>query len=250
MYILYIDESEDPNSIGQANNHFVLGGVAVFEGEIYNLSLQMEKVQSDFFPEIAVPLEFHAQHIYKGKDRWRREPEEKRQQFMEAVYHVISRNRFPNLVLFATAVHVSYPSTSEQVLDDAFEDICQRFNTFLVRQFNLGYPSKGLLVLDRSGRERRYRALLSRFRTQGTKYGYLGNVVDIPYFADSHHTRMLQLADFCAYAVFLHYEHRDSDHFQTILPRFDRRSPRSGPDGLKHLIDMRIGCRCVACSRR
>lgn len=250
MYILYLDESGDPDALGRTQNHFVLGGAAVFEGEIFTITRKVEDTQQALFPTIRIPLEFHAQHIYKGKDRWRTESEEKRLNTMDAIYGIIAEQRFPNLVLFATAVHVTWPSTAQQVLDDAFHDVCQRFNTFLVRQFNAGYPTKGLIVVDKSGsgRERRYRELQMSFQTQGMKRGYLGNVVDIPYFAESHHTRMMQLADFCAYAVFLHYEAGDSRYFRTILPRFDRKNPGSSPDGLKHLI--REHCSCEACCWR
>ena len=44
------------------------------------------------------------------------------------------------------------------------------------------------------------------YRNNGTPYGNIRNIVDIPYFASGKDTRMIQLADLCAYAVFKCYE--------------------------------------------
>jgi hypothetical protein len=48
MYLLYIDESGS----GEHTN-FVLGGVAVFEGEIEQISQQLDTLQIHYFPEEA-----------------------------------------------------------------------------------------------------------------------------------------------------------------------------------------------------
>jgi len=98
-------------------------------------------------------------------------------------------------------------------------------------------PEKGLLIVDQSGREKRYRELADSFRHEGVRLGYLGNVVDIPYFTHSHYTRMMQVADFVAYAVFQHYEHGLPDFLSLILERFDwpDRARRKRPVGLCHL---------------
>lgn len=97
------------------------------------------------------------------------------------------------------------------------------FNGFLIRQYQAGYPAKGLLIVDPSGRETRYRECIADYRAHGTSWGYIGNIVDIPYFAGSKETRMMQLADFCTYAVFLHYERGIDDFFDMIYPQFEKK---------------------------
>ena len=172
-----------------------------------------------------------------GHDRFRRFAEQDRQRLLESIYEVIAQTPYPGLVLFATAMHISSVINPEQALRATLEDVVQRVNTFLVRLNNQGNPQKALLVIDRSqSTESRYRAYISDFRLQGTAHGYIGNIVDIPYFSQSADTRLLQFADFCAYAVFRYYERNDDKFLRRILPKFDRRSPNHLPDGLKHII--------------
>lgn len=246
MYLLYLDESGDPTS-WEIQNHFVIGGVAIHEGQVYQLTRQLDAIQAGFFPGITVPIPFHAADIRTGHGRFRGIDLDSRLRLLDDVYQVISTARFPNLIVFATSMHISAAQNAGQVLRDTFEDVCERFNKMLVRQFNLGHPDKGLLIIDRA-HEQRYRELLAQFHSAGTTHGYLGNIVDIPYFAGRRDTRMIQLADFCAHAVFRYYENRDTTYFNQVLPRFDRRIPRHPPDGLKHITQ--DPCSCEACSWR
>ena len=246
LHILYLDESGDPQA-WQLQKHFVLGGVAIHEGQVQSLAKQLDDIQARFFPDMHVPVIFHATDIRNGKGIFRDLIPNRREQLLNALYQAMSTAKFPNLVAFATAMHVSVAQSPDQVLHDTFQDICQRFNTFLVREFKSGRPTKGLLIIDRAHAER-YRQLIADFQREGTEYGYLGNIVDIPYFARRHDTRMIQLADLCAYAVFRYYEHADTYCFDKVLPRFDRRSPQHPPDGLKHITQK--PCQCAACSWR
>jgi hypothetical protein len=242
MYLLYLDESGDPNGWNIQNN-FVLGGVAVHEGQIYGLSRQLDNIQSSFFPGISFPIVFHATDIAVGKDRFRSLSKGERDKLLDAIYQIIAGAWFPNLIAFATDIDISCARSADQVIHDAFQDVCVRFNTFLMRQYKHRHPDKGLLLIDRAHQEG-YRQLIADFRRSGTQFGYVGNIVDIPYFASRHDTRMLQLADFCAHAVFRRYEKKDTKYFDEILPRFDRRSKRLPPDGLKHIT--RNACSCEA----
>jgi hypothetical protein len=246
MYLFYLDESGDAHT-WEVQKHFVLGGVAIHEGQVFHLGKQLDEIQAHYFPGHHNPIAFHATDIRNGKGIFRELRPNIREQLLQEVYRCIENARFPNLIAFATAIHESSASSPDQVIHDTFQDICQRFNTLLNRQYNLGYIDKGLLIIDRS-HEDRYKQLIADFKREGTEYGYLGNVVDIPFFARRHDTRMIQLADFCAYAVFRYYEKSDTSYFNHVLPRFDKRSPRHPPDGLKHII--RSDCTCAACSWR
>ena len=246
MYLLYLDESGDPNS-WQVNDHFVISGLAVHEGQVYPLTSQMDQIQHRFFPGISIQIPFHATDIRAGKGRFSQLSQNQRDDLMVAVYTVIEQSRFPNLVAFATGIHISGVASAPEAFREVFQDVCQRFNTFLVRQYNLGHIDKGLLVIDQA-HEDRYRELFSEFRQWGTDWGVINNIVDIPYFARRRDTRMLQLADFCAYAVFRYFEKSDQTYFAHVEPRFDRRQRDYPPDGLKHI--QRTGCVCAACHWR
>jgi hypothetical protein len=246
VYLLYLDESGDPNG-WQSQSHCVLGGVAVFEGQIYTLSSELEHIQDKYFPDILFPIAFHATEIRRGKGQFKDFTPEIRDKILEDVYGVISNTRFPNLIAFATAIHMSAVQNAEQVRRDLLQDVCQRFNTFLIRQHKAQRTTKGLLIIDRN-RAEQYRQLIFDFKQSGTKYGYIDHIVDIPYFARCHETRMLQLADFCANAVFRYYERNDDKHLKQILPRFDKRHKDHPPDGLKHITKDK--CECLACQWR
>lgn len=233
MYLLYLDESGDPYSWDEYNT-FVLGGVAVFEGELNKLADSLDELQKRSFPSISIPLNFHASHIHNGKDRFRRMSRKHRAQLMLEIYSIIADVKWPGLVLFAAAIDASWVEPGKDACTGAFEEICRMFNGFLIRQFQRGTPNKGLLIVDPSGRETRYRECIADYRAHGTSWGYIGNIVDIPYFAHSKETRMMQLADFCAYAVFLHYERGNSEFFNVIQPRFEKME-RGGIYGLSHL---------------
>lgn len=245
MYLLYLDEAGDFNS-WQSQNCAVLGGVAVHEGQLARISLLVDQVQAKWFPGITLPLEFHASAIRAGKDRFRSFTSADRALMLEDLYGLLAKEQFPKLVAFATAIDVSAVKTPTLALSDAFEDICRRFNTFLVRGFGDEIKNKGLLIIDRSSySEPLYRDLVAGFRSTGTRYGYLHNIVDAPLFTESHYTRFMQLADLVAWAAFRYHESKDPTYLNQILPRFDRSGPKSTPpDGFKHITAR--ACACLA----
>jgi hypothetical protein len=247
VYLFYLDESGDPNTWAQ-NDNFVLAGVAVHEGQVRRLSRQFDAIQHRFFPSISVPIEFHAQHIHGAKDRFRQMDPANRAALLKSAYDVIRRAGFPNVIAFMTAIHVSAVTDASQALRDCLEDICQRFNTFLVRQFQMGHKDKGLLIMDKSGREARVRELMAEFERCGTQRGYLGNIMDVPYFADSAHTRMVQMADLLAFAGGRYFNAHDCTYLKMILKCIDRRAVKGPLVGLKHIVARNHVCHCIACS--
>lgn len=252
VYLSYLDESGNPEDWTQ-NRHFVLAGAAVFEGEISGLTEALDGIQKAFVPGVSDPIELHAHHISKGKGRWRQESEELRKDLLRSVYETIAHRRFPGVVLFGAAVHESSPQPGgKDGLHIAFEEVCGRFNQFLVRMARGPRPEKGLLIVDDSGRQKRYRQLSDSFRREGVRLGYLGNVVDIPYFTHAQHTRLIQVADFVAYAVYEYYEHQDSTFLDVILERFDwpERATRGRPVGLCHVTRASTRCDCPATHAR
>ena len=122
------------------------------------------------------------------------------------VYDVIANAQFPTLIAFATAQHLSKAENSEtENLRITFQDICLRFNSFLIKAHKAGNTNKGLLIID-DAHKKQFRDLINDFRKEGVKGLPIHNIVDIPYFSASQDTRMLQLADFCVYAVYRYYE--------------------------------------------
>lgn len=60
------------------------------------------------------------------------------------------------------------------------------------------------------------------FRTIGHQWGVLRNLSEVPVFIDSKASRLIQLADLIAYAVFRKWEKSDDRFYSIIADRFDR----------------------------
>ena len=91
--------------------------------------------------------------------------------------------------------------------------------------------------------------LARRFREAGTRWGTLRNMAEVPLFVDSAASRLIQIADLLAWAVWRRYEYHDTRYFDGIVGRFDR------DGGVIHgLVHRRAGapgdCSCPACMSR
>lgn len=243
MYILYLDESGDPTT-WQSQENFVIAGVGIHESQITTLGNNMDTIREKYFPNVAFPIEFHAVDIRNGVGIFRSLHPAMREQILCDLYQSLANTKFPNLTIFGSVINVDSAKNPPQARHDTFEEVISGFNSFLVMSHRLGHTNKGLVILDRN-REEQYRRLLDDFKKEGTKYGYLANIIDIPYFARARHTQMLQYADLCAYALFRHYERHHSTYLDLILPRIYR-NVDGRMFGLKHITKAKP-CDCVSC---
>ena len=87
------------------------------------------------------------------------------------------------------------------------------------------------------------------FRTKGHTWGTIHNVLEVPLFVDSRASRLVQLADLIAYAMFRYYEKQNSEFFDQIVRRFDANG--GVLHGLVHYTpDGDHSCMCPACKQR
>lgn len=241
-----MDESGDYNS-WHINENFVIEGVAIHEGQVGNYTERLDLIQKDFFPGTQVMIPFHASEITQGKQAFKKMSKSAREDLIHRVYDAIGESEYPHLVLFGTVLNITKASRPTEDLNQVFSDIITRFNSFLLRGNKKGVLNKGLVVIDQAHQER-YREMFYGFKDQGTLYGDIRNVVDIPYFAGIRDTRMIQLADLTAYALFGYYEKDDDEYLSIIKHKFDKRSGSSRIDGLKHLTLNE--CHCESCVSR
>ena len=130
-------------------------------------------------------------------------------------------------------------------MEVAFEDLCSRFDLFLKRLHASGDRQRGLIILDKSSYETSLQNMAKNFRSFGTRWNVIRNLADTPVFIDSKASRLVQLADHIAYAVFRRYEASDASYFDIIASRFDQEDGRA--HGLAHLNKNAPNCTCVAC---
>jgi Protein of unknown function (DUF3800) len=246
LYLLYLDESGNEND--PADKHFVLAGAAVFERQTFFLSRELEFVQTKHFPG-SPPIEFHASQIRSGTGFWRNVPLEKRRDVLLDVAAVIGRANDPGMVLFAAVIEKSAALWGEKAVEHATEQICSRFDMFLARRNLAQDPQRGLLIFSEGRFDKRAKVWVRGFRELGTQWGSIKNLSDIPYFASVRETRLLQVADFVAHAVFLLYERRDPSLIRQFVSRFDQKE--GVLHGLRHYrMTGSPPCDCPACSSR
>ena len=148
---------------------------------------------------------------------------------------------------FACAIHK--PSVSApDLLEVAFEDLCSRFDLFLQRRRAAGDRQRGLIILDESSHETSLQQMARNFRLLGTKWGGIHNLADTLLFVDSKASRVVQLADHVAYAVFRRYNASDTQYFDVISGKFDTQD--GVMHGLRHLQRQNTNCMCPACMSR
>lgn len=247
MYLLYLDESgneDDPR-----DKHFILAGAALFERQTFFIARDIDQIQTRHFPE-SQPIAFHASTIRSGKDFWRNSTPQLRETVLQDIARVISTANYPGMVLFAAVIEKTNRLYGEKAVEHATEQICRRFDIFLGRLYQEdNNPQRGLLIFSEGRFDKRAKVWVKGFRDLGTQWGALNNLSDIPYFASMRETRLLQVADFVAYAVFQLYERRDPSLIRPLINRFDEKN------GILHgLIHYRSDpmsrCDCPACASR
>lgn len=245
MYILYIDDS---GSVGNPNEkHFFLGGIALFERQIYHLDQALEALVTDTGLPEPQKLELHGNEILAGRKKWRqiRERSARRKIISTALSKISTirgRSRLFGIVVEKAAIPGRDP------IEFAFEQLCSRFDQFLSRQRHDGQDQRGLIVMDKSTRETRLQSLASEFRRGGHAWGQTKWIADVPFFVDSQATRIIQYADLVAYSLWRKFEKGDNEFFDLIRNRFD--ASGGMVHGLHHERYANSVCDCPYCETR
>jgi hypothetical protein len=92
----------------------------------------------------------------------------------------------------------------------------------LSRKYRQGNTQRGLILFDKSIHENSLQTLARDFRKVGHSWGVLRNLSEVPVFLDSKASRLIQLADLIAYAVFRQWEKQDPRFYDIIRDSFDR----------------------------
>ena len=217
MYLLYVDESgttHDPNQ-----QYFVLAGFCVFERQGYWISNQLDQIAARFDPADPAAVELHGSPMFGGRGQWRSHPKEDRHQAIEDALKVFLQSH-PSNRLFASVIKKAAVSPKDPV-EAAFEQLASRFDKYLMRLHRNSDTHRGIIIFDKSTYETTIQSLATDFRTIGYTWGVIRNFSEVPLFLDSKASRLIQLADLIAYAVFRHFEKGDNRFFPIIEPRFD-----------------------------
>lgn len=242
MYLLYLDES------GQhGGDYFVLGGAAVFERQTYWVAQELDKLQLKYLPDQPDPIEFHATDIRAGqKPPWDSLSRRDRYEILDSVYELICKSR---LTLFGIAIQRDWLNSEKDEYSYAFESLTQQFDQFLRRKYSEDDdPQRGLIIIAESEYQRRIESVAQRIREEGTRWGELRNLAEIPLFTAAPNSRMLQVADFCSNAIYGRYAGGFTRQFDRIIGSFYQ--DNGVYYGLWHYCTDHNECSCPACLTR
>ncbi len=245
MYLLYLDDSGSANNPNE--DYLVLAGISVFERQIHFISRELDSLAETINPSNPRSVEFHASEIFAGRSSpWSGMRKNERFDVIKKVLNVLEQSH-ASTNAFACAVRKnSFPV--DDPMEMAFEDLCSRFDLQLSRLYSTGNQHKGLIILDKSSYETNLQNLAIRFDTEGTIWRKVKNIPEVPLFTDSKSSRLIQLADHVAYAVYRYYERDDNAFMKQILKRFD--SEDGTLHGLAHKTTDDPHCMCPACMSR
>jgi len=245
MHLLYLDDAG--SSTHPKEEYLVLGGISVFEAQAYWITKELDDLAATIVQD-ASTIEFHASEIFGARSHpWRGMRKEERVGVIKAVLNILRKNTNRGVRAFACAVHKSsYPN--KDAMELAFEDLCSRFDIFLNRERDTGERQRGILILDESAYETTLHRMTREFRTLGTQWGVVKNLAETPLFVNSKVSRIIQLADHIAYAVFRRYNAHDAQYFDIISSRFD--TVGNVVHGLSHKHHLDTQCMCIACISR
>ena len=150
--------------------------------------------------------------------------------------------------LFAESIDKVHfdPSKARTGVDEqAFEQVVSRFEQYLVNTSpKKGAKHYGLIVHDNNETiARKHTSLMREFQSAGTFWTKIEHIVETPLFVDSSLTRMVQVADLCAYALRRYLENKEEELFKLIYQRADRVGKRVL--GVRHFTN--VGCVCHIC---
>lgn len=216
MYLLYTDESGTPG--GPDQEHFILAGVTVFERKAHFLSLELDKIAVRFNATEPKKVELHGAPMFAGRNAWRRIEKQERLDGIKDALRLIDGKQCR---IIASVVRKGAIAPRDPV-HSTFQQLITRFDHFLSRQhFHFSNTQRGMVIFDKSSKEAPIQNLAREFKVDGHEWGSLRNMAEVPVFVDSAATRLIQLADLVAYALFRKYEKNDTQFFDIIAQKFD-----------------------------
>jgi Protein of unknown function (DUF3800) len=266
MYLLFADES------GTHDNSpvTILAGLAVQEQDAWYLQGRLDAVLRKGLPAGLDPddFELHAGEMkspqrYARVDRagkryrvspWEQVPYPTRMILLRDSYRAIatypSRDTSRPCAMFGVVID-NAGGKKEQF---AYEEILHRFDEMLTRQGHTagGSHERGLVVHDARSIERDVQKWTHRWRHVRGRIGTLTHLADVPFFGDSRASRLIQAADFVAWALWRSYglPKPDDQWIDLFWDLFDADAGKM--HGLIHITpDFRTGvCQCRPCANR
>jgi hypothetical protein len=241
MYLLFADESGTHGG----SPVFVVCGLAVHEHDAQNLQRSLASAVEPYAATArlsADDLELHAAVMRNAAPPGRRQTgrhispwtllsRSDRLNCLNDAYRRIANFRpsDPDLpiVAFGVVLDLHFHSSLSTVERErfAYEVILNKFDVMLKRKRQRSYgANRGLVIHDRRVvAEKDIQEWTREWQKAAGTVGQLRNMADVPLFADSRASRLIQAADLVSYALYRHYAGgaRNPDYIEGLWEKFD-----------------------------
>lgn len=255
LYLLYLDESGTHGN----SPYFILAGIAIADADAWHLQNRVAETLRRNLPGGEDPNQFelHAAEIKSptagGRpSRWALIPVNTRFRILHRTYETIANFRvldtqYP-MALFGAVVDRRRADCTER----AYEEVLHKFDEMLNRRSQLvGQHQNGLAIHDKHYVERDVQRAAETWRHIAGRIGTLHHLADVPLFADSKASRLIQAADFVTWALWRYYGLPQSDDrwINRLWDLFD--ADGGTMHGLIHVSrEFSRGCGCRPCASR
>lgn len=271
MYLLFVDESGTHGG----SHAFVLGGLAIHESDARRLQRDLDALVVRHLgrrPQNLDEFELHAAEMRNAKKPkpaskgsgvtsiWTSYPRDMRLALLDEAYDLIAGfeagdSRLP-VALFGVVLDRNFRPDWSQIEREryAYEVLLNKFDVMLkTSRVSRNLPNLGLVIHDRRVvAERDIQSWTSEWRIAAGNVGRIRNLADVPLFADSRATRLLQVADLVSYSIFRRFnpEIEREPSFQKIWPKFHHEEGQV--HGCIHFSPSygQGGCDCEPCAAR
>lgn len=196
MHLMYFDEVKFHPPVQKLHR---LGGIMMHVELIPELEASVNELSLERFgsAHLSKDTEFHAADIFHGSANFKGKEFDERMETLEALAKIIDRHDEISKIKIGIYPDRMHQNNHE---DQAFMHLVERTQMQLV-----ALNSIGMLIGDHE-KTRVNPSIydLSRFRQDGTDYRYgrsIDRLIDTVHFTNSHHSRMLQLADVYMFAM-------------------------------------------------
>lgn len=203
MYLLYVDDSGAHGAI-QGNRAYVLAGLAVHEDDAAAVQRALAGLVARRVRHDPGAHELHAAEIRHPKRTgsvWVDTDGQVRRHLLEEALDLIARHRPTRADRPIRAFAVTLDPGDREAQRHGFEALLHRFDAFLDACAQAGDPHNGIAIADETHLERQIQGWAEGWRETSSALGRLDHLADVPLFADSRATRLLQAADLVAWSV-------------------------------------------------
>lgn len=196
-YLVYFDEVKfDPPN----QKTYIVGGIAIHVGVATTIEQKLHDLAEGYFDShlLDVETEFHGKEIYNGKNNYKAHDFVKRLDLLKALAKILDDG--PLDKIYARIHPENIKLSNRPPKEIAFQYFVEQADAFLKER-----NSFGLLFGDRD-EEVVNEAIRSvhRYKRSATEWASgrrIERIIDTPYFAQSHHSRLVQLADIYVYLL-------------------------------------------------